>query len=388
MVNFEYCNPARIIFGQGAVEQLPSLLNEYNVHSLLLINDGDLIKKLGAWNIIKNFCAASNISFTECSKVVSNPKIEYVREIVEIGKKNNVDFVLAFGGGSVIDTAKAVALGISYDADVWDFFTGNAVPTNAIPVGAITTLPASGSETSNCSIISNGLHKWGVEDNIIIPKFAIMDPCFTLGLPPYQTACGCADILSHLLERYFSNELHTDTTDYLIEGAVKALLLNAKRLTQNPQNYDARAEVQWLASIAHNGILDTGRIACWGSHRIEHELSAQYNLAHGEGMAIVFVAWCKYMAENKPAKLAQLANRVFSIDLTDYSDKDAAYILADKLNQFFKSLNLRTSLSELNITDVHFEEMANRATNNDTNTVGHYIPLHVKEIIEILKLAL
>lgn len=161
MVNFDYCNPARIIFGQGAEKQLPALFNEYNVNSLLLINDGDRIKKLGVWDIIKTFCDESNIPFIECSNVVSNPKIDYVRELVEIGKKNKVDFVLAFGGGSVIDTAKAVALGIPYEADVWDFFTGDAIPTKAIPIGAISTLPASGSETSNCAIISNGLHKWG-----------------------------------------------------------------------------------------------------------------------------------------------------------------------------------------------------------------------------------
>lgn len=228
----------------------------------------------------------------------------------------------------------------------------------------------------------------GGEDDVIIPQFAIMNPLHTLELPPYQTACGCADILSHLLERYFSNELHTDTTDYLIEGAIQALLLNAERLLKNPKNYDARAEIQWLASIAHSGILDTGRIPCWGSHRIEHELSAQYNLTHGEGMAVVLVAWCKYMAENNPDKLAQLASRVFQVDLTIFSRKEAACILADKLNQFFKLLNLRTSLTEFGITNIDFKDMANRATNNDTNTVGHYLPLHAKEIVDILNLAL
>lgn len=388
MINFEYKNPARILFGDGTEKNIPALLKEYSVTSLMLICRGDRVKKLGIWDIVADTCAESGIDLIVSADVVPNPKVELVRELIAKGKEAKVDFILAVGGGSVIDTAKAVALGIPYDGDVWDFFTGDAAPAGALPMGAVSTLPASGSETSNCSIISNGLYKLGVEDDCIIPKFAIMNPRYTLGLPAYQTACGCADILSHLLERYFSDVPDTDTTDYLIEGAIQALMLNAERLTKDPKNYAARAEVQWLASIAHNGILDTGRSACWGSHRIEHELSAQYNLTHGEGMAIVFVAWCKYMAEKKPAKLAQLASRVFHVDLMNYSETEAAYILADTLDRFFKSMNLKTRLSELGITDGDFEEMANRATHNDTSTVGHYLPLHVKEFVEILKLAL
>lgn len=388
MINFHYKNPARILFGDGSENEIDSLLLEYHVSSLLLVYSGDFIKDLGIWDAVKNACDKLDITFTECSKVVPNPKIELVRELIEEGKKKSVDFILAVGGGSSMDTAKAVALGIPYDGDVWDFFDGTAVPKKALPVGAITTLPASGSETSNCSIISNGVLKMGFEDDMIIPQFAIMNPRYTLGLPAYQTSCGCADILSHLLERYFTDVPNVDTTDYMIEGAVKAIMVNADRLMKDPGNYNARAEVQWLASIAHNGILDTGRIADWGSHRIEHELSAQYGITHGEGMAVVLVAWCRYMAEVKPFKLAQLAARVFDVDTYHYTETEMAYILSDKLEQFFKSLNLKTSLKELGIDDTHFEEMANRATNNNQNPVGHYIPLHVEEFVDILKLAL
>ena len=362
MLNFQYKNPARIFFGDGAEKNIYSLLQEYHVTSLLLIYSGDFIKELGIWDEVKDSCDKLNIAFSECSRVVPNPKVELARELIDEAKKNSVDFILAVGGGSSMDTAKAVAIGIPYDGDVWDFFDGTAAPECAIPVGAVTTLPASGSETSNCSIISNGLLKLGVENDMIIPKFAIMNPRYTMGLPAYQTSCGCADILSHLLERYFSDVEHTDTTDYMIEGAIKAVMVNAKRLMKNPGNYDARAEVQWLASVAHNGILDTGRLADWGSHRIEHELSAQYGITHGEGMAVVLVAWCKYMANAKPAKLAQLANRVFSVDYHDHTNTEMAYILAERLEQFFQSLNLKTTLTELNITNEHFEEMANRAT--------------------------
>lgn len=388
MINFHYKNPARIVFGDGAEKEIASLLKEYNASSLLLVYSGDFIKTLGIWNTVKNACDNLNIAFYESADVVPNPKIELVRDLVALGKEKSVDFVLAVGGGSSMDTAKSIALGIPYSGDVWDFFDGSAAPETALPVGAITTLPASGSETSNAAIISNGLLKMGFEDDMIIPKFAIMNPRYTMGLPAYQTSCGCADILSHLLERYFTDIPCVDTTDYMIEGAIQAIMVNAQRLMEDSQNYDARAEVQWLASVAHNGILDTGRMADWGSHRIEHELSAQYGITHGEGMAVILVAWCKYMADKKPAKLAQLANRVFGVDKFNYTDKQMAYILAEKLNQFFKSLNLKTTLTELEITDKHFLEMANRATNNDQNTVGHYLPLHVAEFVEILNLAL
>lgn len=388
MQDFQYYNPSKIIFGDQSEKRITTLLKECKASSLLLIYSGDFIKDLGIWSTVKNACDELTIQFHENSEVVPNPKIELVRKLVSIGKKHSVDFILAVGGGSAIDTAKAVSIGIPYDGDVWDFFEGSAAVTSAVPIGAITTLPSSGSETSNCAIISNDLLKLGFEDDIIIPKFAIMNPRFTLNLPAYQTSCGCADILSHLLERYFTDIDYVDTTDYLIEGAIKALILNAGRLINDPKDYHARAEVQWLASIAHNNLLDTGRLADWGSHRIEHELSAQYGVTHGEGMSIVLVAWTKYMAKKKPRKLAQLANRIFNVDYHDYTETEMALKLSDELKRFFVSLGLKTSLKELNIDDSDFLEMAMRATNNDTSTVGHYIPLHKKEFIEILSLAL
>lgn len=215
-----------------------------------------------------------------------------------------------------------------------------------------------------------------------------MNPEYTLKLPAFQTASGIADILSHLLERYFSDVEHTDVTDYLIEGAVKALLVNGERLVTNPDDLDARAEIQWLASIAHNNLLDTGRVADWGSHRIEHELSAQYGITHGEGMAVVLVAWTKFAAEEKPWKLAQLATRVFGADPYNYSEKERSLKLSAELKIFFRSLKLRTTLSELEIDNKDFDVMADRATGNGTKTVGHYIPLDKAKFKTVLDLAL
>ncbi len=386
MIGFDYYNPAKIVFGEGSEKRLSKLLKQNNVRSLLLVYSGDFVKKLGIYDVIRDAVDELNIKFSESGEVVPNPSIELVRELVAQGKKDEVDFVLAVGGGSSIDTAKAIAIGIPYDGDVWDFFSKGAVPETVLGIGVIATTASSGSETSNAAILSYGEWKKGFEDDRIIPKFAIMNPRYTVNLPAYQTYVGIADVLSHLLERYFSDEKNSDTTDYLIEGAIRALQVNARRLIKDPTDINARAEIQWLASVAHNNFLDAGRSADWGSHRIEHELSAQYNITHGEGMAIVFVAWTKYMAKIKPWRLALLASRVYGKDPYDFDEEERAILLSEELEKFFKSLGLKTRLSELGITDKDFEVMADRATAG--GNVGHYVPLDAQKIKDILKLAL
>lgn len=386
MIGFEYYNPAKIVFGEGSEKSLAKLLKQNNVKSLLLVTSGDFVETLGIYEVIRDAVKELNIRFSESREVVPNPSIELVRKLVEKGKTDEVDFVLAVGGGSSIDTAKAIAIGIPYDGDVWDFFSKGAVPEKVLGIGVIATTASSGSETSNAAILSYGEWKKGFEDDRIIPKFAVMNPRYTVNLPEYQTYVGIADVLSHLLERYFSDEKNSDTTDYLIEGAVKALLVNAKRLIDDPKDINARAEIQWLASVAHNNFLDAGRSADWGSHRIEHELSAQYNITHGEGMAIVFVAWTKYIAQIKPWRLALLASRVYGKDPYDFDEKERALLLSEELERFFKSLGLKTRLSELGIDDKDFEVMAARATAG--GNVGHYVPLDAQKIKDILKIAL
>ncbi len=386
MIGFEYYNPAKIVFGEDSQEKLKNLLSQYKVKSLLLVYSGDFIKTLGIYDVIIQAVKDLGIEFTESGEVVPNPDVELVRRLSDEGKKKKVDFVLAVGGGSSIDTAKALALGIPYVGDVWDFFDKGVTPGEVLPIGVIATTASSGSETSNAAIISNGEWKLGFEDDRIIPKFAIMNPRYTVNLPWYQTAVGVADVLTHLLERYFSDVKNSDTTDYLIEGAIRALLLNGERLIKDPKDINARAEIQWLASVAHNNFLDAGRIADWGSHRIEHELSAQYNITHGEGMAVAITAWVKYMAGVKPWRPALLAARVFGVDPYDHDEEERALILSEKLKDFFRKLSLKTSLTELGIDDKDFEVMAKRATRN--GTVGHYVPLDKDKFIDILKLAI
>ena len=239
MIGFEYYNPAKIVFGEGSEKSLAKLLKQNNVKSLLLVTSGDFVETLGIYDVIRDAVKELNIRFSESREVVPNPSIELVRKLVEKGKTDEVDFVLAVGGGSSIDTAKAIAIGIPYDGDVWDFFSKGAVPEKVLGIGVIATTASSGSETSNAAILSYGEWKKGFEDDRIIPKFAVMNPRYTVNLPEYQTYVGIADVLSHLLERYFSDEKNSDTTDYLIEGAVKALLVNAKRLIDDPKDINA-----------------------------------------------------------------------------------------------------------------------------------------------------
>ena len=295
---------------------------------------------------------------------------------------------MAIGGGSVIDSAKAISVGLESDLDIWDFFEKGIEITKTTPIGVISTIPSSGSETSNCSIVSNGEFKLGIETDLIIPKFAIINPEYTLSLPKYQTSVGLCDISTHLIERYYSDIDYTDTTDYMIEGLLKALILNSYRLINNPSDINARSEVFLMSIFAHNNILDSGRMADWASHRIEHEISAEYGITHGEGMAVVLVAYTKYLATRKPNKLAQLANRLFNIDYANHSKEEMALMLAENLEKFYIDLGLRTRLSKFNIDDSNFEKMALRATKNDTCKIGHYIGLDFKEIIEVLNIAL
>lgn len=386
MNGFNYLNPARVAFGNKPYESIEAYLKETGVSSLMMIHTNSA-KRLGIFDEIKALCAKLGISFTSNGDVESNPKIELIRELVKECRDASVDCLLAAGGGSVIDTAKSVAMGVPYDGDVWDFYEGKAVPETALPIIAVSTVPSSGSETSTASIVSNGLIKAGYEDEKIVPKLAVLNPEFTLTLPAKLTACGISDILSHLMERYFTNTKHVDTTDYLIVGAARALMLNGERVMKDLSDYDARAEVQWLASIAHNSSLETGRESDWASHRIEHELSGQYGINHGEGMAVIMLAYLKYVASRHPESPAKLAHQLFGIEYFEYTKEEMVLKMVGCLEQFYKMLGLRTTLTEMGIDDTHFEEMAFRAC-GESGTVGHYYPLDKEKFIEVLKLAL
>jgi hypothetical protein len=263
------------------------------------------------------------VEFIELGGVQPNPRLSLVKQGIELCRKHNIDFILAVGGGSVIDSAKAIAVGVPYEGDVWDFYSGKAVPEKALPVGVVLTIPAAGSEASKSSVITNedGWYKRGLNVEIIRPKFAIMNPEITFTLPPYQTACGAADIMAHVMERYFTHQKDVDFTDRLCEATLKTIIKNVPIVLEEPENYQARAEIMWASTIAHNDLLSTGRIGDWASHAIEHELSGIYDVPHGAGLAVVFPAWMKYVYKEDVDRFVQFATRVWDVEM-DFSNPE------------------------------------------------------------------
>lgn len=388
MNNFEFRNPTRIIFGKGTENNIGREIKKYT-DRILLCYGGGSIKKSGLYSRVVTSLKENNIEFIELSGIKPNPRLNLVKKGIDLCRQNDINFVMSVGGGSAADTAKAIAVGVPYNGDVWDFYIGKVKVKEALPIVVILTLPATGTESSNSSVITNedGLYKKGLNSELIRPTFSIMNPELTYTLPAYQTSCGISDIMAHTMERYFTNVDHVDLTDRLCEATLKTVINNTKILIKHPKNYDARAEIMWSGTIAHNGILNTGRIGDWGSHKIEHELSAIYDIAHGAGLSIVFPAWMKYVYKHNVNLFVQFAVRVWDVDLSFSSYENIALEGISRLEQFFKKIGLPTKLSDANIDDNRFEEMANKCTENNTKTVGQFIKLGKEDIINILTLA-
>ena len=388
MENFTFVSPTKIIFGRNTEETVGGEVKKYS-KKILFCYGGGSIKRSGLYDRIVKSLKENDIEFIELSGIKPNPRLSTVREGIKICRENNISFVLAAGGGSVLDTAKAVAVGVPYSGDVWDFYLGKAEVRAALPVGAILTIPATGSEASNSSVITNedGWFKKGINTDLIRPAFAIMNPELTFTLPPYQTACGAADIMAHVMERYFTNTQHVDLTDRLCEGTLKTIINNAPLALENPKNYDARAEMMWANTIAHNGVLGTGRETDWASHKIEHELSGIYDIAHGAGLSIIFPAWMKYVYKHNTKRFVQFAVRVWDVDLSFDSEEEIALEGIKRMTEFFKKMGLPVKLSEINIPDDRFEEMADKCTSSDTKLIGGFVKLKKSDIINIYKLA-
>jgi alcohol dehydrogenase len=388
MENFTFNNTTKIIFGKGTEKHVGKEVKQYG--SKILLHYGtESIKKSGLYETIKKSLKEDQIEFIELDHVVPNPRLNLVREGIKICRDNKIDFILAAGGGSVIDSAKAIAVGVKYDGDVWDFFRQEAIPEETLPVGVILTIPASGSETSGGTVITNedGNYKRPVSYDFMRPKFAILNPELTLTLPLYQTACGIVDMMSHVMERYFTNTKNVDLTDHLCEATLKSIIKNAEFLMKDPDNYDLRAEIMWAGSIAHNGLLGTGRVADWGSHDIEHEISGIYDIAHGAGLAIVLPAWMKYVYKHDIARFAQFANRVWNVDYEFRYPERTALSGIERMEDFFKLIGMPTRLLDVKIGDDRFDEMAKKAA-DDGRPRSNFIKIHQKDMIAILRLAL
>lgn len=386
MRNFTFDNKTTIIFGLDTQKQVGREVKKYGRHVLLHYGGGS-IKKTGLYDEVVKSLQDEGISFVELGGVQPNPRLSLVREGIKLAKEHNVDSILAVGGGSVIDSAKAIGIGVKYDGDVWDFYARRATVDASLPVGVVLTIPAAGSESSTGSVITNedGWYKRSTNSIVMRPKFAIMNPVLTYTLPNYQTVCGVADMFAHVLERYFTNEKAVDFTDALCEATMKTIIKHAKVVVNDPTNYDSRAELMWAGTIAHNGLLGTGRSEDWASHGVEHELSAIYDIAHGAGLAIIFPAWMKYVYKHDLNRFVQFAHNVFNIDVDFQSLEKTALLGIEALKQFFQEIGLNTSLQAVNITKEHFKEMAQKAT--ERAKLGQFVPLDYEDVLNIFELA-
>ncbi|NLM97318.1 MAG: iron-containing alcohol dehydrogenase, partial [Halanaerobiaceae bacterium] len=324
---------------------------------------------------------------TELGGVQPNPRLKLVKEGIRLCRENNIDLILAVGGGSVIDSAKAISIGVNYEGDVWDFYSSKAVIKEALPVGVVLTIPAAGSESSPASVITReeGSLKRDCGSDLIRPKFAILNPELTYTLPDYQTVCGAADIMAHALERYFTQSTDVDITDRLLESVLKTMIRAVPLVLNEPENYGLRAQIMWAGAVVHNGLLGTGRIEDWASHMIEHELSGIYDVPHGAGLAVVFPAWMKYVYRENIQHFVQYAVRVWGVENDFQNPERTALEGIRKTKDFFSSIGLPTTLQELEIADNRLEEMAEKCTEN--GPVGNFKKLYYEDVLNIYKLA-
>ncbi len=387
MDNFMYNLPTEVLFGKGQQNELRNILPKYATKVLLHYGGGS-VKKQGIYDFVVKELNDIGMPFVELGGVQPNPRLSLVREGIEICKKENVDFILAIGGGSVIDSSKTIAGGSVVGYDIWETFTGKTpLPADFSPlgVGVILTIPAAGSECSDSAVITNEEteHKTHYAHSNLRPKFCILNPEYTFSLPAHQTANGVSDIIAHMFERYFTNTRHVDVTDRLLEACITTTMRFAKPAIENPNNYDYRAEIMWSGTMAHNNMLGIGRAQDWASHGIEHEISAIYDIAHGAGLSIVFPAWMKFVYKHDLDRFVQFATRIMGVEFS-VDNKEVCVLQAiEKLEDFYKSIGLPTRLSDVNIDGSRIEEMAKKC-----GPTGNFVNLEVKDIVEIYKLAL
>ncbi|WP_069997317.1 iron-containing alcohol dehydrogenase [Cellulosilyticum sp. I15G10I2] len=388
MINFTYYNPAKIIFGRNTEQEVSVEVAKYG-KKVLLHYGGGTIKKIGVYDKVVNALKAQGIEFIELGGVMPNPKLSLIQEGIKLCREHQVDFILAVGGGSTIDSAKAIAVGVPYEGDVWDFYMNGMQAKEALPIGVILTIPAAGSESSDSSVVTKeeGELKRYYGTHLMIPKFAILNPETTCYLPDYQTACGASDIIAHLMERYFTQVDHVDFTDRMIEATLKTMFSYAPLALLEPQNYDYRAEIMWAGTIAHNNLLNTGRIGDWASHDIEHEISGIYDIAHGAGLSIVFPAWMKYVYNENQDRFVQFATRVMNVDFAMDQKEMIIEEGIRRLESFYVKLGLPVRLSDIDIHEDRLQEMADK-TVLGRGTVGNFKKLTADDVYEILKLAL
>ncbi len=388
MDNFEFRNPTKIVFGRGTEEKVGAEAAVYS-KKVLLHFGGSSIKSSGLYDRVTASLKAAGVEWVELGGVKPNPRLSLVYEGVKLCKQYKLGLILAVGGGSVIDSAKAIAMGAVIEGDVWDFYLGKGAPVEALPIGTVLTLPAAGSEASTGTVITKeeGWLKRAVNSDLIYPRFSILNPELAFTLPEFQIACGAMDITAHLMERYFTNVKNVAFTDRLIEATLKTIIRQAPLILKNSKDYDAWSEFMWAGTIAHNNLLNTGRVGDWASHDIEHEISGIYDVAHGAGLAVVFPAWMKHVLHQDLNRFVQWAVRVWNVEMDVFNPEAAAREGIARMEAFIHSLGIGTTLGSLGIKDDRIDEMADKCTNGNTRTVGNFVTLDRDAVRKILRLA-
>lgn len=389
MIDFDFVSPTKIFFGRGKEAKAGEVLRSYGAHNVLIVYGSDRVRMSGLLGTVEASILSNGISYRELNGIRPNPTAEKVREGVALARKEEVDYVLAIGGGSVIDTAKAISVGFYYDGDPFDFNLKKATPEKALPVGVVLTISSAGSEASNsCVIQDDSLSiKQGFNSDLVRPQFAIEDPELTFSVPPYQTFAGISDIMMHSLERYFDpgddDELADDWALDLVRSCVKM----AKRLQADPSDYQARARIMLNSTLSHNGLTGLGKKFFFVVHPLEHALSGYApKVTHGAGVALIFPAWAKYTIKQNEAKLAKMGRVVFDINADN--DAEAAIISVESIREFFLSIGMPGSLNELGLTKNDIEPLANLASGNGTRVIGCYPQSLGKQDIEAIFLSL
>lgn len=390
MNNFTFYSPTEFVFGKGTEMQTGELVRKYGASKVLIVYGGGSVVRSGLLERVKQTLAQTGIPCIELGGVQPNPIDTKVYEGIDLCRREGVDFVLAVGGGSVIDTAKAIAAGVPYEGDFWDFYIQKATVSSALKVAVVLTIPAAGSEGSGNSVITkvSTLQKMSLRaPELLRPRFSIMNPELTFTLPPYQTAAGIVDMMAHIMERYFTNTADTEIADRLCEGTLKAIITEAPRVMADPKDYGARANIMWSGMIAHNGTCGVGNEEDWASHFMEHEISALYDVTHGAGLAVIFPAWLTWMASHHVEKVAQYAARVWDVPVSEDLKAMALEGVA-RLKSFFTSIGMPVNFAQLGVEHPDIELLVEHLHANKGEQVGCYVRLGRKETREIYELAL
>lgn len=390
MNNFVFYSPTEFVFGKGTEMQVGDLTRKYGARKVMIVYGGGSVVRSGLLDRVKESLKTVGMDYCEMGGVQPNPIDTKVYEGIDFCRREQADMLLAVGGGSVIDTAKAIAAGALYDGDFWDFFAGKAKVTKALKVAVVLTIPAAGSEGSGNSVITkvDTQQKLSLRvPELLRPVFSIMNPELTYTLPPFQTACGIADMMVHIMERYFTNTQDVEISDRLCEGTLTAIIKEAYRVKQHPDDYGARANIMWCGTIAHNGTCGVGCEEDWASHFLEHEVSAIYGVTHGAGLTVIVPAWMTFMAEHNPRKIAQFANRVFGVPESEDLEEMALAGIS-RLKHFFRYLDLPVNFKKLGIENPNIDLLVENLHRNKGELVGNYVKLTREYSREIYQLAL